>query len=68
MPVRQNINNQDKWKLSTKIIFRFSFVYLFLNIFPFPFYYIGLIPGMGNIFLFIMMDLNSYAFGLEKTF
>ncbi|MBQ4802820.1 hypothetical protein J8L88_08170 [Aquimarina sp. MMG015] len=52
MPVTQDINTQDNWKLSTKIIFRFFFVYLFLNIFPFPFYYIGLIPGLGNIFSF----------------
>ncbi|MGY3793908.1 hypothetical protein [Aquimarina sp. 433] len=59
MAVKQTLNTSGHWKLPTKIIFRFFFVYLFLNIFPFPFYYINLIPGLPNIFYF-------YYDGLEQ--
>jgi len=52
MSVPKNFLTTSSWNLPTKILFRFFFVYLFLNIFPFPFYYIGLIPGLGSVFSF----------------
>jgi len=66
MSATQDISTQTSWKLSTKILFRFFFVYLFLNIFPFPFYYIGLIPGLGSVFSFYYDGLDQLCIWAGK--
>ncbi|WP_299434639.1 hypothetical protein [uncultured Aquimarina sp.] len=66
MSVTQDISTQTNWRLATKILFRFFFVYLFLNIFPFPFYYIGLIPGLGNTFSFYYEGLDQLCIWVGK--
>ncbi|MBQ0734422.1 hypothetical protein [Aquimarina celericrescens] len=52
MEVTQDISEKTTWSITTKITFRFFFVYMFLNIFPFPLYYIGSIIGEDDLFSF----------------
>ncbi|MDY8134716.1 hypothetical protein [Aquimarina sp. 2201CG5-10] len=52
MEVTQDISQKTDWNLFTRITFRFFFVYLFLNIFPFPFYYLGSILEQDDLFSF----------------
>ncbi|WP_271769050.1 hypothetical protein [Aquimarina algiphila] len=52
MKSNQNISNTTSWNLPTLVTFRFFLVYLFLNIFPFPLYYIGSIIGQDDLFSF----------------
>ncbi len=52
MEVTQDISEKNAWNIITLISFRFFFIYLFLNIFPFPLYYIGSIIGVDDLFSF----------------
>ncbi|MBQ4820796.1 hypothetical protein [Aquimarina sp. MMG016] len=52
MTVLQDISKNNSWNLPTLLTFRFFFAYLFLNIFPFPLYYIGTILGIDDLFSF----------------
>ncbi|GAA4273104.1 hypothetical protein U6A24_07490 [Aquimarina gracilis] len=52
MEVTQDISKKNSWNAITLISFRFFFAYLFLNIFPFPLYYVGSIVGVDDLFSF----------------
>ncbi len=52
MEIAQDFSTQSKWNLSTLLAFRLCAIYFLLHIFPFPLYYLGLIPGLENLFSF----------------
>lgn len=58
MEITQELSTQPKWNLPTLLAFRFFTIYFFLHIFPFPLYYLGLIPGLENLFSFYYEGLE----------
>ncbi len=67
MKVTQDISNSTIWKPTILIAFRFFFVYLFLNIFPFPLYYIGNIFGIDDLFSFYIDWLQELTIWTGKN-
>ncbi len=61
MKVTQDISKTTIWNLPTLITFRFFFAYFFLNIFPFPLYYLDVLVGQEDLFSFYFEWFNQLS-------
>ncbi len=67
MEVTQDISEKKPWNLATLIAFRFFFTFFFLNIFPFPLYYLTSILGLDNFFSFYYDGFEQLTLWTGKT-